>query len=307
MSPATSRSACASASTRSGRVVGRAPGLLGLAGDVDLDQHPAPGASAREHGAERGAVDRVPAASPTGRARAPCCAGARRGSASAGRQADLRDDRGRLREQLLGPVLAEVADAGAHAPRRRGRQARSSSRRRGAPSAGSRSAARRGHGDSVAHLGDTLRRSSARSPVRSHRSSDGDERLAPGRRRRAGARSGRAEAKVQTSSSCDVLDAGASRARSAPPRGDRAPGVPGACVPRPPVRSARRPARDRRGRTRTRRRACTARARRGSARFPRHADVRPRPRPRPPADRSSRRAPPRPRRRSRARSARSRP
>ena len=97
----------ASRSTSAAARLGRAAALLRFAGHVDLHEHARTGRVARQL-VDRARTGRSNAtARRAARASAPCCAAAARRSARPVR--DVPAQRGRLGDQLLGPVLAEVA------------------------------------------------------------------------------------------------------------------------------------------------------------------------------------------------------
>ena len=156
---------------------GAQPPFCGSLAEVHLDEHPGAGRAAGDLRAELGAVDRLPAARPTARARAPCCAGAARGSASAARR---------------GPVTAAPWPAAPGRGSRRGRSTPAATTARD-PLDGDRlgrgdqrdvggiaPGPARGGGDPLAHLGDT-RRDLGRGHVSLIAVRTTTTRLAPGR------------------------------------------------------------------------------------------------------------------------------
>ena len=145
----------------------------------------APGAWRAMADAERFSVDRLPPASPTTPARRPCCAGAARGSATSADVA-LAAERGRLGQQLLGAVLADVGHAGGEDLGDPAARHGLASRRRASPHPASRPA-RRAAAAIRARTSATRLCESTGSRLAHH-----DHRLAPGRAVASDTRSGRA-------------------------------------------------------------------------------------------------------------------
>ena len=131
--------------------VGRATTLLGLAGEVDLDQDGRPRRVAGEHGSELRAVDGLPAHDPRGE-RAHLVA-LERTEEVPPRGRSVARELGGLGQQLLGPVLPQVDEPG----RERGVEARGGNglrRRHEADATGIPPRPSGGGGDAGAHRFD---------------------------------------------------------------------------------------------------------------------------------------------------------